>query len=102
MYLLCHYSDPHSVASLLVQQLLSHFSDTFLAQKSPQDELLGTGGGGGGSGDLMRAREGVRGASLHEFLSGEITLLLLISIHFISKQVPTPSHPWKLNFVLCY
>ena len=85
LYGLLYYSDPYSVASLLVQQLLSHFSDTFLttatagAGSKSRDQILGEMGGAGG-GKLTK------GSSLREFLCNEVTVLLLISIHLISKQ----------------
>lgn len=85
---LCLYSDPYSVASLLVQQLLSHFSDTFLTTSSSStgaskshDQVLGEVGGAGSQGKLAK------GSSLREFLCNEVTILLLVSINIISKEV---------------
>lgn len=76
-------SDPHSVASLLVQQLLAHFSDAFLvsSSKTPDQAVLGEVGGAGG--------KLAQGSSLREFLCEEVTLLLLTSIYLISKKVRT-------------
>lgn len=75
------YSDPHSVASLLVQQLLAHFSDTFLVSSSRSHDQVMLGEVGGTGGKLAK------GSTLRDFLCDEVTLLLLISISLISKQV---------------
>ena len=82
VFLLCLLvvSDPHSVASLLVQQLLSHFSDTFLVSTKSAVEQVAL-GEPGAAGKLPR------GMSLRDFLCEELTLLLLSSIYFISDKV---------------
>lgn len=74
------------MASLLVQQLLAHFSDTFLVStgRSHDQVMLGEVGGAGG--------KIAKGSSLRDFLCDEVTLLLLTSIYLISKQVCCSNH----------
>ena len=75
-------SDPHSVASLLVQQLLTHFSLTFLGRtpstrrSSSLDQTPST-----------SEPPPVERTSLREFLCQDTTLLLLVAIQIVSKQV---------------
>jgi len=68
------------VASLLVQQLISHFSNTFLISAKSAVEQVAL-GEHGTAGKLPR------GASLRDFLCEEVTLLLLTSIYLISNKV---------------
>ncbi len=79
MYNYC--SDPHSVASLLVQQLLSHFSDNFLTSDSKSSSDQGVMADTGPVGKVAR------GTSLRDFLCDEVTLLLLSAIFLISQKV---------------
>ena len=72
-------SNPHSVSSLLVQQLLHHFSLTFLT--TPTDTPMTS------SRHHPSVQPGVDQVSLKEFLQDEMTVFLLLSIQTISMQV---------------
>ena len=73
LYLLCYPppppSDLHSITSLLVQALLSQFSEAFVD-----------------TGPSPRVKES---SSLKEFLTEDYTVLLLLSIQITSHQVRT-------------
>ena len=67
-------SNPHSVSSLLVQQLLHQFSQSFLA--TPPDSI-----------SAPRQGSSSEQISLREFLCTEVNFYLLLSVQIISKQV---------------
>ena len=70
-FLLCLFSDPHSVLNLLVQDLLTRFSHTFLDNSlSPTLEI----------------------DSLKKFLCQEDILLLLATIYHICMEVGKVDH----------
>ena len=80
------HSDPHSVASLLVQQLLSQFSTAFLANNgsttataAASEASLNDGGGGMERGDPQH--------SLKEFLCQDHPLLLMLAIQLVGQKV---------------
>ena len=72
-------SNPHSVSSLLVQRLLHQFSRAFLV--TPPDPTMSS------SRHPPSPQPGMEQVSLKEFLQEEMTVLLLLSIQTISRQV---------------
>ena len=85
------HSDPHSVASLLVQQLLTHFSLAFLTPTSQtpagQTSTSQTPTSQTSSSQTPASQGREEHSSLKEFLSQDTTVLLLLAIHIISQQV---------------
>ena len=71
-----HSSDPHSIVSLLVQQLLTQFRDTFLTTSQSSDGK-----------EQPSTDSSIEKDSLKEFLCQDLTLLLLLAVHLISQQV---------------
>ena len=82
---MCTHSDPHSIASLLVQQLLSQFSTTFLANNGSStattaDVSINSGIGGGKEASSPHR-------SLKEFLCQDTPLLLMLAIQLVGQKV---------------
>ena len=81
------HSDPHSVTSLLVQQLLSQFSTAFLADNrsstaTTADVSITSSIGGGGVRESTSPHH-----SLKEFLCQDTPLLLMLAIQLVGQKV---------------
>ena len=78
------HSDPQSVASLLVQQLLSQFSKTFLANNGSSTVSTDASLGGVGG---ERKESCAPHRSVKEFLCQDTTLLLMLAIQLVGQKV---------------
>ena len=81
------HSDPHSVTSLLVQQLLSQFSTAFLVNNGSSatttaDVSINSSTGGGGGREASSPHH-----SLKEFLCQDTPLLLMLAIQLVGQKV---------------
>ena len=91
LFMCSFHSNPHSVSSLLVQQLLHQFKRAFLATPSSDQAVMSS----------RHHPPGQDQVSLREFLQEEMTVYLLLSIQTISKQVSVRSKH-LLMCIQCY